>query len=472
MQRNQPAQGHDLRKDTDGEMRDGPHHLRMVVLSVAASLAAILITTTLLTGGLARYTVEQMILREARLTADFLNSIVRVEEAENYFAGNGNAPGDVKEFVAHLGRMPDVFRANVYSQQGRILWSTDKSLFGRSFPNNEELAAALRGELHPELSLMAGNDKSEHDGVDKEMPAPSTEFIEYYIPIQNRDGTAIVGAVEIYKSSAGLSATLGHVRMMAWLGALAATAILFTALLVIVIYSGRILRRQEARLIEAERLAVVGDMASAVAHGLRNPLAAIRSCAELTVEDDIPAASRQSIQAIIDQVDRLEGWIRSFLVRNEHERATIEIGARLDLVAGRALDNFAPQMARRGIALRRSGSSALSVAAGSAEVEQVLNTLLSNAVEAMRDGGTLEVGCTANARNSAEVTIRDTGPGLSFEAEVALFTAFRTTKASGLGVGLALGRRIAERLGGQLDIRNRADGISGVEARLILPLRR
>ncbi len=452
-------------------MRDGPHHLRMVVLSVAASLAAILITTTLLTGGLARYTVEQMILREARLSADFLNSVVRVEEAENYFAGNGNAPGDVKEFVAHLGRMPDVFRANVYSQQGKILWSTDKALVGRFFPDNAELAAALRGELHPELNLMAGDVKSEHDGLDAELPAPSTEFIEYYIPIQSRDGTGIVGAVEIYKSSAGLSATLAHVRMMAWLGALAATAILFAALLAIVIYSGRILRRQETRLIEAERLAVVGEMASAVAHGLRNPLAAIRSCAELTVEDDIPPASRQSVQAIMDQVDRLEGWIRSFLVRSEQERGSTEAGARLDLVTARALDNFAPQMARRGITLRRQGLPVLSVAAGSAEVEQVLNTLLSNAVEAMREGGTLEVACATGPRQRAEVTIRDTGPGLSSEAEATLFTAFRTTKASGLGVGLALGRRIAERLGGQLDIRNRADGVSGVEARLILPLR-
>ena len=237
------------------------------------------------------------------------------------------------------------------------------------------------------------------------------------------------------------------------------------------IYSGRILRRQETRLIEAERLAVVGEMASAVAHGLRNPLAAIRSCAELTVEDDIPPASRQSVQAIMDQVDRLEGWIRSFLVRSEQERGSTEAGARLDLVTARALDNFAPQMARRGITLRRQGLPVLSVAAGSAEVEQVLNTLLSNAVEAMREGGTLEVACATGPRQRAEVTIRDTGPGLSSEAEATLFTAFRTTKASGLGVGLALGRRIAERLGGQLDIRNRADGVSGVEARLILPLR-
>lgn len=438
-------------------------------MSVAASLAAILITTTLLTGGLARYTVEQMILREARLSADFLNSVVRVEEAENYFAGNGNAPGDVKEFVAHLGRMPDVFRANVYSRQGVILWSTDKSLVGKSFSDNQELAAALQGELDPELNMADGDTKSEHDGLDADMPPTGREFIEYYIPIRSRDETSIVGAVEIYKSSAGLSQTLAHVRMMAWLGALAATVILFAALMAVVIYSGRILRRQETRLIEAERLAVVGEMASAVAHGLRNPLAAIRSCAELTVEDDIPPASRRAVQDIMDQVDRLEGWIRSFLVRSE-EGSPRSVAARVDLVAARALDNFTPQIARRGITVDRSPLPPALLDADSAEVEQVLNTLLSNAVEAMRDGGRLDLSCTLT-RSTAEITIRDTGPGLSAETEQALFTAFRTTKASGLGVGLALGRRIAERLGGQLHIRNRGDARSGVEARLILPLR-
>lgn len=443
----------------------------MVVLSVCASLAAILITTALLSGGLARYTVEQMILREARLSTDFLNSVVMVEDAANYFAGNGAPPGDVKELIAHLGRMPDVFRANVYSKSGKILWSTDKALVGRVFSDNDELAAALRGELHPEVNTVSDDVKSEHDGLDAELPEFGTDFIEYYIPIFRHDTNEVVGAVEVYKTPASLLQTLSHVRFLAWVGTLAASAILFTALLAVVIYSTRILRRQEARLIETERLAVVGEMASAVAHGLRNPLAAIRSCAELTVEDDIPEASRSSVQAIIDQVDRLEAWIRSFLIRVGEDRADTDRNARLDLVAARAIDNFAAQMTRHGISVSRNTAPGLTVAASAAEVEQVLNTLLANAVEAMKDGGTLSLDCTVAGRGRAEVTIRDTGHGLSTDAEAALFTAFRTSKASGLGVGLALGRRIAERLGGTLEIRNRNDGSTGVEARLTLPLR-
>jgi len=449
-------------------MRESPHHLRMVALAALGSLAAILVTTTLLTGLLSRYTVEQMILREARISADFLNSVVRVEEAEDYFTGNGNPPGDVKEFIAHLGRMPDVFRANVYSSAGKVLWSTDTAIVGEVFADNAELGAALRGELNPLLGNVNDPDeKAEHLGIGAELADPGGEFIEYYIPIFGKDETAVVGAVEVYKSSATLSATLAHIRLMAWMGALAASGILFTALLTLAVYSSRILKRQEARLIEAERLAVVGDMAAAVAHGLRNPLAAIRSCAELTVEEDIPASSRQSLQAIMDQVDRLEGWIRSFLTRGGTEGPAI---TRLDVVVLRALENFTAQCARRGITLRPDPLPALTLAAPPAEVEQVLNTLLSNAVEAMRDGGTLSVSCSESPGDRVVVTIRDTGPGLSEAVQATLFTAFRTTKASGLGVGLALGRRIAERLGGRLDVQNRDDGAPGVEARLTLPL--
>lgn len=459
------------RASQDFNVTESPHHLRMVVLSVTASLAAILITTSLLSGGLARYTVEQMILREARLSTDFLNSVVMVEDAGNYFAGNGEPPGDVKELIAHLGRMPDVFRANVYSKAGKILWSTDKALVGRVFPDNDELAAALRGELHPEMNTVSDRVKAEHNGLDAELPEFGSDFIEYYIPISHPRTNEVIGAVEVYKTPASLLQTIAHVRYLAWAGALAASAILFAALLAVVVYSSRILRRQEARLIETERLAVVGEMASAVAHGLRNPLAAIRSCAELTVEDDIPDPSRQSVQAIIDQVDRLEGWIRSFLVRVAESRTETDRAARLDLVIARAIDNFAPQMARRGIAIDRNTAPSLTVAASAAEVEQVLNTLLSNAVEAMKDGGKLTIDSAAPARGRAEVVIRDSGHGLTPEAEAALFTAFRTSKASGLGVGLALGRRIAERLGGTLQITNRKDGTTGVEARLTLPTR-
>ena len=76
--------------------------------------------------------------------------------------------------------MPDVFRANVYGGDGTILWSSDVEMIGQSFPDNDELSAAMRGELNPELNVVDRGGKDEHVGF----PAGITEFIEYYIPIQ------------------------------------------------------------------------------------------------------------------------------------------------------------------------------------------------------------------------------------------------------------------------------------------------
>ena len=113
-----------------------------------------------------------------------------------------------------------------------------------------------------------------------------------------------------------------------------------------------------------------------------------------------------------------------------------------------------------------AGQNALA-AAGSAEIEQVLSTVFSNAIEAMKTGGLLRISWDRAPGGRIAVQIADTGPGMSEEQFTKLFTPMQTTKSAGLGVGLALGRRIAERLGGSLDLRNGPE--RGVEVTLTLP---
>ncbi|NJM84724.1 MAG: hypothetical protein HC844_21860 [Tabrizicola sp.] len=447
-------------------LRDSPHHWRMVVAFLLISFVLIFSTALILSTALSRYIVNQMMLRDATVSAEFLNSVVHVENAAEYFL-HGNretADQDIEELLTHVGRMPDVFRANVYSGNGTILWSSDAEMIGQTFPDNDELDDAMRGELRPELNVVDREHKDEHVGF----PASISEFIEYYIPIRSRDGRAIVGAVEVYKAPGALLSLIHRMRSYAWLGALAAAAVLFGGLAVVVTYASRVLVRLEARMVETERLAVVGEMASAVAHGLRNPLASIRSCAELTLDDDIPDSSRETLTDITDQVDRLEGWIRSFLIRSRRDPDSAPEQAQIDQVIARCIEGFEPQMARRNISVSVTpGSGSPMVRGQPAELEQVLNSVLSNAIEAMGTGGILAITWTNRPDGTLEVQVADTGPGIPTEMMHKVFEPFQTGKAAGLGVGLALGRRIAERMGGSLDLTNGA--FKGVVVTLRLP---
>jgi signal transduction histidine kinase len=407
-----------------------------------------------------------MIPRPATVSTEFLNSVVHVENATGYFQDSSTASTDqdIEELLTHVGRLPDVFRANVYSGDGTILWSSDEEMIGKSFPDNDELAGAMRGEVDPELNVVDRGAKDEHVGF----PAGISEFIEYYIPIRSTDGTTVVGAVEVYKAPGALLTSMQRVRSYAWLGALAAAAVLFGGLAVVVTYASHVLMRQEARTVETERLAVVGEMASAVAHGLRNPLASIRSCAELTLDDDIPESSRETLTDITDQVDRLEGWIRSFLIRSRRDPGSLSEQAQIDQVIARCIEGFQPQLTRRAISVSvASGSGSPMVLGRPAELEQVLNTIISNGIEAMADGGVLGLSWTNRPDGMLDVRVTDTGPGIPDEMLPKVFEPFQTGKAAGLGVGLALGRRIAERMGGSLELANGA--MHGAVVTLRLP---
>lgn len=446
-------------------LRDSRRHLRVLTLFLGVSFVAIFSTALVLSTTLSRYMIDQMMLRDAKVATDFLNSIVHVEQVSWYFESHAGAetPLEFEEFLVHVSRLPDVFRANVYGSDRRILWSSDAELVGHVFPENEELDLAMRGELRPEIGIVRRGDKDEHVGF----PDGVTEFTEYYIPIRDEDDR-VVGTVEVYKAPGSLLAAMRQVRDFAWIGALLAGTALFGGLALVVAYSTRVLLRQEVRIVEAERLAVVGEMASAVAHGLRNPLAAIRSCAELSLDDDRPDANRASVQEIVDQVDRLEGWIRAFLVRSRTSPSTVVDQAHVDRIIHKCLETFGSQLEKRGIrvTVARGGGNPVAQARG-AELEQVLNSIISNGIEAMQDGGALEVAWRNLPDGAIEICVSDTGEGIPADMLARVFTPFASGKASGLGVGLALGRRIAERMGGSLELANRA--VRGVEVKLTVP---
>jgi signal transduction histidine kinase len=196
-------------------------------------------------------------------------------------------------------------------------------------------------------------------------------------------------------------------------------------------------------------------MASAVAHGIRNPLASIRTSAELSVCEKGEACGACS-RDIIAEVDRLERWLRDLLTYSQPEVGTLE-KVRLPAVVGRSLEHFTGEAARLGIRVEVDLPPSLPpVQADEALLGQVLNSVVANAVEAMPQSGCLRVCGRAEAwSRRVTVAVTDTGVGIPPEQFQQIFNPFFTTKPRGMGVGLSLARRIVRRFGGDITVQSR-----------------
>jgi two-component system, NtrC family, sensor histidine kinase HydH len=216
-------------------------------------------------------------------------------------------------------------------------------------------------------------------------------------------------------------------------------------------------------LVEADALAIVGEISAAVAHSIRNPLGSIRSSAELQRELGGDPDGTQT--EIMRNVDRVETLVRSMLAyaADMPERGLhTDLSALVTDMAGR----FAPDLGRQGKRLEIDLSPGLGrVAADPVLLAQILQSLLTNAAEATGDGGRVRV-TGQRVGNDAVLEISDTGIGIEPGRMSSIFKPFHTSKPRGLGMGLALTHRVVKRLGGAVEIESRPQQGTTVRVRL------
>jgi signal transduction histidine kinase len=402
---------------------------------------------------LSRLLTESMLNQEGSMTMQFVQSLVKMEKSLPAYL-TGQPTRDVAELEAalrHFANIPDVMRANLYNRNHALIWSTDPKLIGRKFGANPELEESLAG------LLVVNGDAEDDEGAPHKEEHQNLEergnyFIEVYVPVREASGGVVIGVLEMYKSPKALAEALRVGRLSIFIGAAAAGIFLYLALFGLARRADAVMRAQRERLVESEILAAVGEMSSAVAHGIRNPLAAIRSSAELAL-DASPEEARDSAQDIIAEADRLEAWIRNLLSYSRPLAGAHEAVA-LPALVDSNLDHFARDMEKRGISGRSTLARDLPPAKGDTFLlNQVLHTLIANAVEAIEKDGAIEIaGIKIPGQQRIELTVHDSGPGMTAEQLERAFTPFYTTKPTGLGVGLALAKRIVERFGGRITI--------------------
>ncbi len=218
-----------------------------------------------------------------------------------------------------------------------------------------------------------------------------------------------------------------------------------------------------------DRLASLGEMAANVAHEVRNPLASIKISMQLLMEELVDSAlpaqrddleMQESVSIVLKEVERLDSIVRDLLLfaRPRQLRRT-----RCDLVAisEHVLRVMQSACTEAHILVQRAYEVIPLLWADVVQIEQILFNLYTNALQAMPDGGMLTVSCRVCAHEDRgwqaeeiwlELTVRDTGVGMTQEVRERIFQPFFTTKAHGIGLGLSITRRLVEDHGGTIHV--------------------
>ena len=433
-----------------------------------ASLGVIVVIAIGLGWLLSSMLTDRLLKREGAVMQEFIQLILRTEYAEAYFTEPDNPELRLRflKAMAHVEEITEPVRVNAFRPDGTVLWSTDKTLVGRRFPVNDELEEAMRGQT----AVSSGNarfglpDKEEHEGL----ALYGSNFVESYVPIRSisreRSG-GVIGVIEFYKIPLQLNASIREGIVRLWLACLASAVMLFTTLYWIVARADKVMRQQHARLAEAATLATAVELASAVAHNLRNPLASIRVSAEMQQQHDVstPEAVEHS-HDITQAVDRADRWISELVRVAQAPHLTPEPVPVAPLVQG-CLHEMESEFKRCRIALQVAVGPEVSVVAHPAMLRQIILSVIANAVDAMGQGGEMKVRWQQQGQ-TAVLTLSDNGTGVSEDARQRLFRPFFSTKSGGLGIGLALVKRMVEQWHGSITLTAVAPHGTAVEIRL------
>jgi signal transduction histidine kinase len=230
----------------------------------------------------------------------------------------------------------------------------------------------------------------------------------------------------------------------------------------------RLLMARETEALRAQQMTTLAQLATGVAHEIRNPLTSIKLLIQVNrsrfAAEGLPT---DDLELVEQEIRRMERSVNSLLdyarpEQGERSRFLIEsvIGKACQLVDGRCV--------QQGVKICLDcDRHPMFIEGDASQIQQLLLNLMLNALDAMPDGGDLTVRSYISG-NRLELSVIDSGKGIRDDMMEKLFVPFSTSKPRGVGLGLGICRRIAVSHGGTLAGRNLVEG--GAEFRLTIPL--
>ncbi len=292
----------------------------------------------------------------------------------------------------------------------------------------------------------------------------------YRLVLSLRGGTTLTGALLLGSRKDGRPYRDHDIQMLVILANQVAVALDNSLHYTSLVKSKEQLETLFTKVVQAKKMASLGEMTATLAHEIKNPLGIIRSSAQYLAKAERPAETREEMLGyIIDEVDGLDSVVSNILGLAKFKKPVLKpIDLQKHISKLCSQWQFSDDHNLR-VDIQCSIASRLPLLyADYQQLRQVLLNLFLNSEEAMEDGGTITLSVEEES-DFVVMRLQDNGPGIAEEYTDELFKNFFTTKDDGLGMGLTISRQIIAAHHGRITIKNLPE--KGVEVEVHLPFR-
>jgi two-component system sensor histidine kinase HydH len=360
---------------------------------------------------------------------------------------------------------------NIYGIKDLIAYSYSKEMIGMENLGGSSFQKALKGEPTSKL-VQTGSFWQLFLGVPKEIKIVTFAPLRAEKPLSPVAGP-VLGVVEIVQDLSNDYENIFRYQVMTLVTVSSVMLILFLIMIIVVKRGENIIQKRaqerlklKEQLSRAKHLSSLGEMVAGVSHEIRNPLGIISSSAELLKRkkalDDV---SNRIPDIIIEESGRLNNIITDFL-NFAKPREPNRFPCRIEAVIAKNIDFLSSQIESGGYIVKTQYDEKLpAVQADTEMLYQAFLNILINAMQAMPEGGTIEIVAKSDQR-SLWIAFEDRGSGVPREARGKIWDPFFTTKDKGTGLGLGIVKNIIEAHEGQIRLENRSQGGTRVSIRL------
>lgn len=363
---------------------------------------------------------------------------------------------------------------NIFDKNNIVSYSYDNDLIGKQGLGGPGYRYALEGRATSRL-VQRGNFLEIFLGIPKESKIITFAALRAEKPLSRISGP-VLGVVEIVQDLTDEYRAFFKFQLVVILSSTGVMAVLFLSLLFVVKRGEAIIEsrsRERLRLKEelsrAEHLSSLGKLTAGISHEIRNPLGIIRSSAEHLQKKMAQLDPNNRIpHIIVEEAGRLNDIITDFL-NYARPKEPKRVPCRVEDIIDKNLTFLDTQIKDEGYVVEKRFDRRLPEILADADMlyQAFLNILL-NAMQAMPDGGRLQI-AAESGRSQVMIHFDDDGEGIPEEAREKIWNPFFTTKEMGTGLGLGIVKNIIESHGGWIRIENRPQG--GTRVTVALPLR-